>query len=450
MAKVNQLISSFLLKEGISYLEKDPINNLPKILNWAEKIAVKESHKNAINTFRNIISDPDNNWNKLIHRVLTETHPNVQKKFLINYFVNAGMAGNPIIDAMKKKHQCNIPWAILMDPTAACNLRCTGCWAGEYDKSASLDTETMDRIITEGKELGIYMYVLSGGEPLIRKKDILYLAEKHNDWLFLSFTNGTLIDEEFAKEVQRLGNMVFAISVEGIGETTDMRRGKGTFEKVMKGMDILKQYGIGFGFSACYHHYNTEEVGSEEYIDFMIDKGCLFGWYFTYMPLGKAATLDLLARHEQREYMYHQLRKFRNEKPIFLLDFWNDGEYVGGCIAGGRNYIHINANGDVEPCAFIHYANVNIKDVSLLEALKSPLFMEYQKNHPFNKNHLRPCPLLDNPEKLREMVHRSNAYSTQPIDKESVDEVTAKCEKIAEEWGKVADRLWVESGRQLD
>jgi MoaA/NifB/PqqE/SkfB family radical SAM enzyme len=450
MKWANQLISSFLLKEGISYLEKDPINNLSKILNWAEKIAVKKEHKNAINTFREIISDPDNNWNKLIHRVLTETHPNVQKRFLINYFVNAGMVGNPIIDAMKEKHKCNIPWAILMDPTAACNLRCTGCWAGEYDKAASLDNDTMDRIIREGKELGIHIYVLSGGEPLVRKKDILYLADKHNDCLFLAFTNGTLIDEEFAKEVQRLGNMLFAISVEGIGETTDMRRGKGTFEKVMKGMDILKQYGIGFGFSACYHRYNTEEVGSEEYIDFMIEKGCLFGWYFTYMPLGKDADLNLLVTPEQREYMYHQVRKFRDKKPIFLIDFWNDGEYVNGCIAGGRHYIHINANGDVEPCAFIHYANVNIKDVSLLEALKSPLFMEYKNNHPFNKNHLRPCPLLDNPEKLREMVHRSNAYSTQPIDKEPIDELAAKCEKVAEEWGKVADRLWVESGRQLD
>ncbi len=445
-----RLISSFLIREGMNYIEKDPIGNLPKILNWAEKIAVKENHKSAVNTFREIINDPDNNWNMLINRALTETHSNMQKKFLINYFVNAGMAGNPIIDAMKEKHQCNIPWAILMDPTAACNLKCTGCWASEYDKASSLENETLDRIIREGKELGIYMYIFSGGEPLVRKEDILKLADKHNDCMFLSFTNGTLIDEPFAKEVQKLGNLLFAISVEGKGDTTDMRRGKGTYQKVMDAMDILKKYGVGFGFSTCYHRYNTEEVGSEEYVDFMIEKGCLFGWYFTYMPLGKDADLNLLVTPEQRKYMYHQIRGLREQKPIFLMDFWNDGEYVGGCIAGGRNYLHINANGDVEPCAFIHYSNVNINDMSLLEALKSPLFMEYKKNQPFNKNHLRPCPLLDNPEKLKEMVHRSNAYSTQPIDKESVDDLTAKCENVAKEWGKTADKLWVESGKQLD
>ena len=51
--------------------------------------------------------------------------------------------------------------------------------------------------------------------------------------------------------------------------------------------------------------------------------------------------------------MYEQVRKFRQTKPIFTMDFWNDGEYAGGCIAGGRRYLHINAGGDVDPCVFI-------------------------------------------------------------------------------------------------
>ena len=140
--------------------------------------------------------------------------------------------------------------------------------------------------------------------------------------------------------------------------------------------------------------------------------------------------------------MYNFVRKMRKEKPIFVLDFWNDGEYTKGCIAGGKKYLHINANGDVEPCAFIHYANVNIKEVSLLEALKSPLFMQYKKMMPFNDNHLRPCPLLDNPDKLREMVHNSKAKSTQLIDNESVDNLTQKCQEISKEWAKMAEKLW--------
>ena len=72
---------------------------------------------------------------------------------------------------------------------------------------------------------------------------------------------------------------------------------------------------------------------------------------------------------EQRALMYKKMHEWRHTKSIFALDFWNDGEYVQGCIAGGRHYFHINSNGDCEPCAFVHYSNVNIKEHSVLEAL---------------------------------------------------------------------------------
>jgi len=445
MTSAKQMLSSALMKQGIEYVEKNPVENIPKILNWAEKLVIKPEHKKTIETFRQVTSDPDNIWNKFIQRVLTEVNPKVRSKFLINYMVNAGLFGSPIIDKMKQKHGCNIPWAVLMDPTSACNLKCTGCWAGEYSKTDNMDYDTLDRIIREGKELGIHLFIYSGGEPLIRKNDILKLAEKHDDCIFLAFTNATLVDEELCKDMDRVGNFILAISVEGFEEETDMRRGRGTFKKVMDAMDLLKSHGLGFGFSTCYHSKNTDIVGSDEYIDFMIDKGCMFGWYFTYMPLGKDAVPELMVSPEQREFMYHQVRRIRETKPIFIIDFWNDGEYINGCIAGGRHYLHINANGDVEPCAFIHYSNVNIKETSLLDALKSPLFMQYKMNQPFNENHLRPCPLLDNPDKLKLMVHNSNAYSTQPLDKEDVDILTDKCQEASKKWAETADRLWAES-----
>lgn len=153
---------------------------------------------------------------------------------------------------------------------------------------------------------------------------------------------------------------------------------------------------------------------------------------------------------EQRRFMYEQVRKFRQTKPLFTLDFWNDGEYAGGCVAGGRRYLHINANGDMEPCAFIHYSDSNIREKTVLEALKSPLFMAYHDGQPFNDNHLRPCPLLDNPEKLRAMVHASGAYSTDMESPEEVDKLTAKCDGPAERWAPVADELWVCSGHSCE
>lgn len=427
-------------------LKKNPRGELPALVEWGRRMDISGSHSRILGSLAAIAGDETNNWNRMIMSIIREVDDSFLEKFIGSFAVNAAFVSARKRRRIKEREGCNIPWAILMDPTAACNLKCTGCWAAEYPKTAAMDFELLDRIVKEGKELGIYMYIFSGGEPLVRKAEILRLAEKYGDCAFLSFTNATLVDEAFAEESARLGNLILAISVEGFEAETDLRRGKGTYAKVVKAMDILKARGVPFGFSTCYHRYNTEVVGSDAYIDFMVEKGARFGWYFTYMPLGKDAKLDLLASPDQREHMYRRVRKIRAAKPIFVLDFWNDGEYVHGCIAGGRNYIHINAAGDVEPCAFIHYSNLNMHDVSLLDALKQPLFREYAAGQPFNKNHLQPCPLLDNPEKLRGMVRRSGARSTQLLDEEDVDSLTAKCEETSAAWAGRAAVLWEERG----
>ena len=126
------------------------------------------------------------------------------------------------------------------------------------------------------------------------------------------------------------------------------------------------------------------------------------------------------------------------------MDFQNDGEFVGGCIAGGRNYCHINPKGDVEPCVFIHYSGANIREKSLLECLKQPLFMAYRDNQPFNENMLRPCPMLENPEILQKMVHETGAHSTDVEEAEPVEHLCGKCVDYANEWKGTADKLWAE------
>ena len=186
-------------------------------------------------------------------------------------------------------------------------------------------------------------------------------------------------------------------------------------------------------------------VTSDVFLDLLIGHGCRYSWYFHYMPVGNEASVDLLPTAAQREYMYHRIREIRAReggKPIFVMDFQNDGEYVGGCIAGGRNYLHINADGDVEPCVFIHYSSANIKEVSLLEALKQPLFMAYRDGQPFNHNQLRPCPMLENPELLEAMVEKAGAKSTDLQSPETAEHLCGKCREYAEEWQKTADKLW--------
>ena len=435
----------------LSHAEKDPAKTVGQIVDLSKQFYGDSFSDETYAHAKQTLTDPDSKWSKLINCVLNQLDPNVARTTALNLGYEAFFRGTKTIRENRVKYQCNIPWLILFDPTSACNMHCVGCWAGEYGHKNNLSFDDMDKIVTEGKELGVYLYMLTGGEPLVRKADIIKLCEKHYDCEFHAFTNGTLVDDAFCEEMQRVGNLSLSISLEGFEEVNDLRRGVGVYDKVMAAMDKLKSHGLIFGTSICYTSKNIETVTSDEFLDMIIDKGCRFTWYFHYMPVGNEAAVDLLPTKEQREYMYHRVREIRGAtggKPIYAMDFQNDGEFVGGCIAGGRNYCHINANGDVEPCVFIHYSGANIKEVSLLDALRQPLFMAYRDHQPFNCNHLKPCPMLENPELLQQMVHETGAKSTDLQSPETVEHLCGKCHTYAKCWSECADKLWSEHPRE--
>ena len=442
---VKERLSAFALNQAMNHISGDPEKNLPKLLNWIDAIGIKEFEPQS-KVLHEVLDNPENNWNKYLMGLWRDIDNDTLKSIFRNLGLNTMLFGFPKQQENEKNYDCNIPLAMLIDPTSACNLKCTGCWAAEYGNQLNMSYETLDDIIKQGKALGTHFYLYSGGEPLVRKADLIRLCEAHPDCQFAAFTNGTLIDEAFANDMLRVKNFIPAISVEGFEDDTDFRRGKGTFKKVEEAMALLKSKRLPFGISTCYTSKNVDVIGSEEYFDQMTLWGAKFCWFFTYMPIGKDAVPELMASAEQRSFMYEQVRKFRDTKPIFTLDFWNDGEYAEGCIAGGRRYLHINANGDMEPCAFIHYSDSSIYDKTILEALKSPLFMAYHDNQPFNDNHLRPCPLLDNPGALINMVEKSGAHSTDLQNPEDVHDLSAKCIDKSEKWAVAADNLWACSG----
>ncbi len=432
------------IKTAFGYIEKDPEKNMLKLLDWVDRLAGEgpDSFEPQREAFRTVLENPDGSMYRLIMDVFQSVDNGVLKAVFENFFLNANIIGWPIQEEMRKKYGCNIPWAILLDPTSACNLRCTGCWAAEYGGRLNLSFDEIDSIIRQGKELGVYMYIYTGGEPLVRKADLIALCEKHADCQFLAFTNATLIDEAFAGEMLRVKNLIPAISLEGFESATDGRRGDGVYRKAVRAMGILKEKRLPFGISACYTSENLDSISSDEFIDQLVEWGAKFIWYFHYMPVGNDAAPALLPSPRQRAVMYRRVREMRRTKPIFAMDFQNDGEYVGGCIAGGRRYLHINANGDADPCVFIHYSDSNIREKTLLECLQGPLFMAYHDGQPFNENHLLPCPMLENPRLLREMVHKTGAHSTDLQSPESVEHLCGKCADYAECWRPVAGELW--------
>ncbi|WP_346696841.1 radical SAM protein [Thermophilibacter mediterraneus] len=424
----------------IDYVNEDPEARIPKIMDAIDRYTPKGVFPTQREAFRRAI-DSRSNWYELILRAF-HLNPEVRARLLKALIVDANILAWPVQERARDAYGCNIPWAILLDPTSACNLRCTGCWAAEYGHALNLSYEDICSIVDQGRELGCHVYIYTGGEPLVRKADLVRICERYPDCVFLCFTNATLIDEGFCQEMIRVANFVPAISAEGNEHTTDARRGTGTYAKIERAMDLLREHGLPFGISCCWTRANADAVATEENMDWMIEKGALFCWYFHFMPVGRSSTPDLMPTPEQRERMYRFVREMRGVKPIFTLDFQNDGEYVGGCIAGGRRYLHINAAGDVEPCVFIHYSNANIHDVSLLDALRSPLFMKYYEAQPFNTNHLRPCPMLENPDDLPRMVAETGARSTDLVEQETPEQLREKTAPAAAAWAPVAERLW--------
>lgn len=440
---VSSTLTKYGLTKAFDRLYTDPEKNLASLMDWADKFS-KGLYPGQRKAIRRAIEDPNDPYYPFVRHIIRDIDPEVMKTVATNFFIQGNLVSGPRREKLRKKYNCNIPWAILLDPTSACNLHCTGCWAAEYGNKLNLTYEEIDDIILQGKELGIYVYIYTGGEPLVRKDDLIRLCEKHNDCVFLSFTNGTLIDEDFADEMLRVKNFVPAISLEGFGEATDSRRGEGVYDKALRAMKLLHDRKLFYGISCCYTSVNYESLTSDDYWDMMIEHGAYFVWYFHYMPVGNDASLDLLPSPEERTYVYHKIRKLRSSKPLFAMDFQNDAEYVGGCIAGGRYYLHINANGDVDPCVFIHYSDSNIREKRLLDILQSPLFMAYHDGQPFNDNMLRPCPMLENPDKLQEMVKRTDAKSTDLESPESVDHLCGKCVSYADKWSSRAESLWEE------
>lgn len=450
MAKIKSSTLHRIGNRLFKYMYKNPERNMLRLIKLAKLVAGKMYPASTFTTPIDIITNKDNTWHDYLFNGLKDIDREVFTRIALTFAIDAGYIGTSTLRSNREKLGCNIPWVVLLDPTSACNLKCKGCWAAEYGHKSNLSLDELRKIIRESKELGTHFFMFTGGEPLVRKDDILTLVRENQDCIFLAFTNGTLVDDKFCEDMKKAGNLALALSVEGTEETTDARRGDGVYQKVIEAMKLLKKHKCLFGTSVCYTSANYMAVTSDEFYDMEIEMGAKFAWYFHYMPIGSDADTALLLSPAQREHVYRAIREKRAQrggKPIFTVDFQNDGEFVGGCIAGGRNYFHVNSEGDVEPCVFIHYSDSNIREKSILECLKSPLFKQYYKGQPFNDNMLRPCPMLENPQALREIVKKTGAKSTNLTCPESAEELCSRCDEYAAAWAPSAKRIWEEKER---
>jgi MoaA/NifB/PqqE/SkfB family radical SAM enzyme len=430
-----------VLHYGLSVLATFSDKNLIRITYWMEKITKRDHYKRAISKIRSLFEEGHPSF-VVFKKILRGTNKHHRRRLVKSFFINQLLIGSNRRKAFSETPGGFYPPGFMViSPTMRCDLSCFGCYAGSYDRSKDLPFEIVDRVLNEGKEMGMYFAVISGGEPFFRK-DLMDLFERHSDVAFHVFTHGGLLDKQLVKRIARAGNILPAISIEGFEEETDKRRGEGHYRKVMEAMRLLREEGVLFGFSSTETRENADLITSDAFVDHMIDMGCTIGWYFTYVPVGREPNLDLIPTAKQRDSLRRWVRHVRNTKPILVADFWNDGPIVGGCIAGGRKYFHINSNGDVEPCVFCHFAKHNVKDTSLKEALNSEPFQFIRETQRRNKNLLRPCMLIDHPEVFREATSMDGVYFTHQGADNLVTEIADFLDSYAAEYAEFAEEAW--------
>ena len=407
---LNKYFKKIILRQVLKFALGRSEGSLKRIVTLFEIVAPKKD-KNFYKSIKNNLSEdkPQIQLYQFYRRLLVGCNPNFSDKILTNFLIQ-GIFLNQEKRDLADREGFKVPTTILISPTMRCNLSCIGCYAASYTRSDDLKFELIDRIIQEGKEAGVVFFTILGGEPFIRD-DMFRIYQKHSDAIFLVFTNGTLIDNKVANKLVQLGNILPTLSIEGFEEETDQRRGKGVYKKVLKAMEILKKHKIPFGYSVAVTRKNIKTATSDKFVDTMIEKGAAIGWYFLYTPTGKDADLSMMPTPSQRLYLKERRGYIRENKPLFVIDFWNDAPYVGGCIAA-KHYIHINHKGDIEPCIFTHFAQVNIKNTSLKEAMNCQFFKEIRKRQPYSDNLYLPCMLIDHPEVSRGLYKNCTIYPT--------------------------------------
>ncbi|MCK5528694.1 MAG: radical SAM protein [Kiritimatiellae bacterium] len=344
---------------------------------------------------------------KLAKRFLTE----VDKRVLWNFIYKFGWKGTCTVNAFSKsvkRGNNSFPAFLVMSITSHCNLRCQGCWVTPSDPPVQLSLEQMDKIVVECKKNGSFFFGILGGEPLLHP-DLFVLIEKHPDAYFQVFTNGTLLTDDIAAEMRRLGNVTPLLSVEGDIVVSDQRRG-GTdvYKQTVAGLDNCRNNRLVTGVATSVCRSNIDELVSEEFLQELISRNVHYVWYYIYRPVGTDPSPELILREDEILRLRKFMVEMRSKYPIIIVDAYWDADGNAVCPAAMGLSHHIAPNGDLEFCPPIQFAKENISDYdSLSDMFAASEFISNFKKFAADKT--RGCILLEDPHLMKEFLEKEGA-----------------------------------------
>ena len=293
----------------------------------------------------------------------------------------------------------HVPGFLIVSITSSCNLHCAGCYSRctgateDAEPTEQLSAEEWLRIFREAEDLGVSFIMLAGGEPMLRRS-IIESAGTIQNVIIPVFTNGTFMDEAYFGLFDRCRNLIPVFSIEGGRIATDVRRGAGVYDQLMQNINRFAEKHLLFGASITVTTENIAEVTSKEFLDTLMDRGCKLVIYIEYVPVDENAQ-HLAPGNKERAYMEKAMESLRSSYDAVMLSFPGDEMAMGGCMAAGREFFHINSHGGAEPCPFSPFSEVDIKNASLREAIHSSLFERLRSEGLISGEHKGGCVLYE-------------------------------------------------------
>ncbi len=343
-------------------------------------------------------------------RVPLECSPRLIWKFMYNFGWRNLLNMNRF-EKRQAKGEDFFPAFIMISVTESCNLSCSGCWVSTTGKK-SLSPEQLDGIIAESKKNGSYFFGILGGEPLLYK-GLLDIMEKHSDCYFQLFTNGTLITEELAMRFKKMGNITPLISIEGLEEESDNRRGRDdVFGRTLAGVRACRKAKLIIGAAASICKSNYNDLVNRRHLERLAEEGVHYFWYYIYRPVGPNPNVENALGEDE----ILRLRKFiveqRKNAPLLIIDTYWDDKGNALCPAATGMSHHIAPSGAVEFCPPIQMARdfINADASNLTDLFKYSDFL-----HEFRKmtaESSRGCIILEDPEKMTQFLESQMAIDS--------------------------------------
>jgi MoaA/NifB/PqqE/SkfB family radical SAM enzyme len=322
------------------------------------------------------------------------------------FFVKAALSQKKAAAVRQRNEEqgLHVPPVMILSVTNKCNLHCAGCYSQlvPREPKPELDEAGLRNVLAQAGELGVSIVLLVGGEPLTRP-EIFNVTKDFPDMVFTLFTNGTLIDDAVLRKFKEQKHVIPILSMEGHEGITDLRRGAGIYNRLMKDMKKLNDNGLFFGSSLTVTRSNYDEVTGESFVRRMREHGCKAFIFVEYNPV-KKGTEDWVVTDEQRGEILAKMAEYRSSQPGVYIGFPGDEKLFGGCLSSGRGFIHVSASGDLEPCPFAPYSDSSILDMPLKDALNSKLFRDLRANRDQLMESNGGCALWKKPEWVKSLL----------------------------------------------